>query len=551
MKRQSMENPVFYVQYAHARIASIGRKARRARASTRRPDLGGRPVAARPRPRARADALPGGPAPCGRPRPPRTARRHKVTNWVRLLAGEFHGFYHDCRVLSEEVPPELTQARLWLVEGVRIGLAIALGCSGSGARGDVTGAQRAGGRPCPAADRRGRRSLPCTARADPTGLLPDTSRSRPGRSPERRRGRPPGARRGGRHTGVRLRRGPPARRCREAVAGFGRRRRLRDQGLLVQGDGRAGPSRRGWRSTSRPGGSWPWPSPGGASGEHLVFHGNNKSTEELAAALRVGVRPDRRRLVRRDRAGCGPSALRGEALDRPVIARAVLAPRHARRRGPHPRVRQDRAGGHEVRFLAGFGGGGRSGEAAQGLGPRTSSSSACTRTLAARSSRSPPSSRRSPSSARSWWSTGSRSAASAGVSAWPTSKGEVAPSMAEWAQAVHTAAKAAGLSRGGAPHGRARTLDSRGRGRDALPGRHDQAACRACAATSRSTAGCRDNPRPVLYGSGYEAFLPRGPLSPGRLPPGWWASTASPVTSWSTSASSSTTWWSVTCLPHR
>ena len=36
-----------------------------------------------------------------------------MTNWVRLLAGEFHGFYHDCRVLSEEVPPELTQARLW------------------------------------------------------------------------------------------------------------------------------------------------------------------------------------------------------------------------------------------------------------------------------------------------------------------------------------------------------------------------------------------------------------------------------------------------------
>ena len=55
---------------------------------------------------------------------------HKVTNWVRQLAGEFHGFYHDCRVLSEEVPPELTQARLWLVEGVRIGLAIALGLLG-------------------------------------------------------------------------------------------------------------------------------------------------------------------------------------------------------------------------------------------------------------------------------------------------------------------------------------------------------------------------------------------------------------------------------------
>ena len=53
-----------------------------------------------------------------------------MTSWVRLLAGEFHGFYHDCRVLGDEVPPELTQARLWLVEGVRIGLAIGLGLLG-------------------------------------------------------------------------------------------------------------------------------------------------------------------------------------------------------------------------------------------------------------------------------------------------------------------------------------------------------------------------------------------------------------------------------------
>ena len=53
-----------------------------------------------------------------------------MTNWVRQLAGDFHGFYHDCRVLGDEVPPELTQARLWLVEGVRIGLAIGLGLLG-------------------------------------------------------------------------------------------------------------------------------------------------------------------------------------------------------------------------------------------------------------------------------------------------------------------------------------------------------------------------------------------------------------------------------------
>jgi arginyl-tRNA synthetase len=128
MKRQSMENPVFYVQYAHARISSIDRK--RAERGIERVPI------------SEADLfllvhdrelelirclvdLPRAITEAAKDRAP-----HKVTNWVRQLAGEFHGFYHDCRVLSEEIPPELTQARLWLVEGVRIGLAIALGLLG-------------------------------------------------------------------------------------------------------------------------------------------------------------------------------------------------------------------------------------------------------------------------------------------------------------------------------------------------------------------------------------------------------------------------------------
>ena len=51
---------------------------------------------------------------------------HKITTWVRELADRFHGFYHDCYVIGEGVSPELTQARLWLVEAARIGLAIGL-----------------------------------------------------------------------------------------------------------------------------------------------------------------------------------------------------------------------------------------------------------------------------------------------------------------------------------------------------------------------------------------------------------------------------------------
>ena len=51
---------------------------------------------------------------------------HRITTWVRELAGAVHGFYHDCYVMGDGVPPELTQARLWLVESAAVGLAIGL-----------------------------------------------------------------------------------------------------------------------------------------------------------------------------------------------------------------------------------------------------------------------------------------------------------------------------------------------------------------------------------------------------------------------------------------
>jgi len=46
---------------------------------------------------------------------------HRVTTWVRDFAKSFHGFYRDCRVLSDDVA--LTQARLWLAEACGIALA--------------------------------------------------------------------------------------------------------------------------------------------------------------------------------------------------------------------------------------------------------------------------------------------------------------------------------------------------------------------------------------------------------------------------------------------
>jgi len=126
---QSMENPVYYVQYAHARIASIARQAAaRGISPLPLPDANLAPlVHERELDLLRALAVfPEVVAEAAELRAP-----HRVTTWVRDFAARFHGFYRDCRVISDDVA--LTQARLWLAEACRVGLANALAILGVGA----------------------------------------------------------------------------------------------------------------------------------------------------------------------------------------------------------------------------------------------------------------------------------------------------------------------------------------------------------------------------------------------------------------------------------
>ena len=121
---QVNENPVFYVQYAHARIDSIVRRA--AEAGMERTPLDEVDLSLLGHQRELAllralHELPDTVLRACRERAP-----HQVTTWVRELAASFHGFYHDCRVLGDGIDEGLSQARLWLVEGVRIGLVVAL-----------------------------------------------------------------------------------------------------------------------------------------------------------------------------------------------------------------------------------------------------------------------------------------------------------------------------------------------------------------------------------------------------------------------------------------
>src|SRR5205823_1835148 len=119
---QAMDNPVYYVQMAHARIASIGRVAAE-RGVTRRPiDAVDLTVLDHDRELELLRSLAAYPDVVVLAADERAPQ--KVTTWVRELAGRFHGFYHDCRVITDD--DARTQARLWLSEACRIGLSDAL-----------------------------------------------------------------------------------------------------------------------------------------------------------------------------------------------------------------------------------------------------------------------------------------------------------------------------------------------------------------------------------------------------------------------------------------
>ena len=125
---KAKENPVFFTQYAHARIRRVQMKASDAgveRLPLDDVDLG---LLTHEREVELLRALFRGPEMveiAARERAP-----HRIVGWVRELAAAVHGFYQapnkETQVLGDGVSPELTQARLWLIEAARVGLAATL-----------------------------------------------------------------------------------------------------------------------------------------------------------------------------------------------------------------------------------------------------------------------------------------------------------------------------------------------------------------------------------------------------------------------------------------
>ena len=118
-KQQSSENPVYYVQYAHARLASVFRQ----------PEAQGFETAALNPDRLALLTLPEeltilkmlanypelveGAA--------RNLEPHRITYFLTELAAQLHSYYYKHRFISEDAG--LTQARLWLVSSVKTVLA--------------------------------------------------------------------------------------------------------------------------------------------------------------------------------------------------------------------------------------------------------------------------------------------------------------------------------------------------------------------------------------------------------------------------------------------
>jgi arginyl-tRNA synthetase len=125
-KRQSNDNPVYYVQYAHARICSINRNA--AEQGVELPAAGGAELSrltlteelALAKQLARyPEAVVGAAQKC---------EPHRIVYYLQELAAQFHSYYNRERVLVDDAAT--SQARLSLVNGVRQVLANALNLLG-------------------------------------------------------------------------------------------------------------------------------------------------------------------------------------------------------------------------------------------------------------------------------------------------------------------------------------------------------------------------------------------------------------------------------------
>jgi len=131
---QSMENPVYYVQYAHARVASVLRHADERGFDPGTPEDADLSLLTHPAERALLRAMANLPHVVADAAEARATQR--LTRYAEELAGTFHRFYAECRVLDDDPDADdatrarmvaSSRARYWLITAAKQVLANALG----------------------------------------------------------------------------------------------------------------------------------------------------------------------------------------------------------------------------------------------------------------------------------------------------------------------------------------------------------------------------------------------------------------------------------------
>ena len=113
-KRQSRDNPVYYVQYVHARIAGIFRIAKERNVDV---DISGPDLSALDLPEEKEIMKRLGDFPDMLAEAADTMEPHRITFYLLELSELFHAYYHDNKVLTED--DRIRKTRLYLVEAVR------------------------------------------------------------------------------------------------------------------------------------------------------------------------------------------------------------------------------------------------------------------------------------------------------------------------------------------------------------------------------------------------------------------------------------------------
>jgi arginyl-tRNA synthetase len=129
LRKQTNDNPVFYVQYAHARTSNVARLA--AEDGVRREDGFDPALLSDPTEAALLAIL--GDFPRVVAQAAHLREPHRVARYLEDLAGRFHKWYDTCRVRPQSAHEEITdlhRTRLWLNDATRTVLANGLGLLG-------------------------------------------------------------------------------------------------------------------------------------------------------------------------------------------------------------------------------------------------------------------------------------------------------------------------------------------------------------------------------------------------------------------------------------